>query len=110
MTPDLSFYLSHVRVDLYCPLPDVLRALRAIWSGASVPMVETTSTAAVEIEADAPHRVYCNGDAVDSLDESDQLLPNIEAVLYHLLREWHSELTLLHAALLHLGDPQGCAV
>ncbi len=100
MTPDLSFYLSHVKIDLVCPLPDVLRGLRAIWSSASKAFLTTARFVVIEIEPESPHNILCDGRVIDDIEDSVQLLPKIEAAIYHLLLEWHQSLTVLHGALI----------
>ena len=99
MTPDLQIYLSHIKLNIYCPVPEVIPGLKAVWGGACTPQIATELEYSMTITPDAPYRLYGGEELLAEFESLTTLLPGVEVSIYDLLYQWHQRYTVLHGAL-----------
>lgn len=107
MTPSLSIYLSHVRVDLCCSEPQVAEAMRRTWGGCGTPLVQVEERTTYEVRSGPDYEVLQDGIPLARARRPDGVISLVDGSLYDRLLGWHSPgRVVLHAACI-TRDGQG---
>lgn len=101
MKPALTFFVSHVQVDLFCTDAATVKGLSAVWGNADHPVVPTSERKVIRTVDGC---VWCDDRLMAEYRDPSAQLPTTELVINRLLMEWHRHLTAFHAALISQGD------
>lgn len=106
----ITLFFSDVRLRLEGDVPEVLDALRIVWSLAEHPVIESQRDHRMAVvRRGAGIEVHVDGVVLESCEDPSHALALAERALYHQLHTWHAAELLLHAASFQL-DGRACVL